>query len=193
MLSNSEPVEGTAKNNAGCCLNDHFLLLPIPVPPAPLLERAVGYQNERSARYMALWWEPCGDEVMVSDGYVSFTGHWPGYLAFIQHRRIYPQLVGLNLGSSEENADYHLVIDLVERKAYVAPNRDADQLLSSQWQTGQRPALPALHSLADLEALLTTFMEMHSFSITEEELIQRMEEDRKAVQELANWLNDQPA
>jgi hypothetical protein len=153
----------------------------------------VGYQNERSARYMALWWEPCGDEVMVSDGYVSFTGHWPGYLAFIQHRRIYPQLVGLNLGSSEENADYHLVIDLVERKAYVAPNRDADQLLSSQWQTGQRPALPALHSLADLEALLTTFMEMHSFSITEEELIQRMEEDRKAVQELANWLNDQPA
>lgn len=193
MLSNSEPVEGTAKNNAGCCLSDHFLLLPISVPPAPLLERAVGYQNERNARYLALWWEPCGDEVMVSDGYVSFTGHWPGYLAFIQHSRIYPQLIGLNLGSSEENADYHLVIDLVERKAYVAPNRDADRLLSSQWQTGERPALPELHSLADLEALLTTFMEMHSVSITQEELMQRLEEDRKAVQDLMNWLNNQPA
>jgi hypothetical protein len=158
-----------------------------------MLERAVGYQNERRARYLALWWEPCGDEVMVSDGYVSFTGHWPGYLAFIQHRRVYPLLVGLNLGSSEESADYHLVIDLVERKAYVAPNRDADRLLSSQWQTGERPSLPELHSLADLEVLLTTFMEMHVTSISEGDLLRRMEEDRKAVQELVAWLNGQPA
>ena len=193
MSFNSEPVEGTAKTNASCCLNDHFLLLPIPVPPAPMLERAVGYQNERNARYLALWWEPCGDEVMLADGYVSFTGHWPGYLAFIQNRKIYPQLIGLNLGSSEESADYHLVIDLLERKAYVAPNRDADRLLSSQWQTGERPALPELHSQADLEALLTTFMEMHITSISECDLFRRMEEDRKAVQELVNWLNGQPA
>lgn len=193
MSVNSEPLKESTTDRAVCALNDHFLLLSIPVPPAPILERAVGYQNERSARYLALWWEPCGDEVMVADGYVSFTGHWPGYLAYIQHRRVYPLLAGLNLGSSEESADYHLVIDLVERKAYVAPNRDADRLLSSQWQTGELPALPELHSLADLEALLTTFMEMHSVSITEEELLRRMEEDRKAVQELVNWLNAQPA
>lgn len=192
MSFHSEPVEGTEKNESTCCLNDHFLPLPISVPPAPILERAVGYQNERSARYLALWWEPCGDEVMVSDGYVSFTGHWQGYLAFIQHRRVYPLLVGLNLGSSEESADYHLVIDLVERKAYVAPNRDADRLLSSQWQTGERPSLPELRSLADLEALLATFMEMHVTSISEGNLLRRMEEDRKAVHELVTWLNGQP-
>ena len=113
MSVNSEPLKESAHARANCALNDHFLPLSIPVPPAPILERAVGYQNERNARYLALWWEPCGDEVMVADGYVSFTGHWSGYLAFIQHRRIYPLLVGLNLGSSEEAADYHLVIDLV--------------------------------------------------------------------------------
>jgi hypothetical protein len=186
-------LKESANARLTCAVNDHFLLLPIPVPPAPILERAVGYQNERCARFLALWWEPCGDEVMVADGYVSFTGHWPGYLAYIQHRRIYPLLVGLNLGSSEESADYHLVIDLVERKAYVAPNWDADRLLTSQWQTGERPALPELHSLADLEALLTTFMEMHVTSISEGDLFRRMEEDRNPVQELVTWLNEQPA
>ena len=69
-----------------------LISLPIPVPPSPLLERAVGYQREQEARFLALWWEPCGDEVMVSDGYISFTGHWPGYLTYVQHPRIYPHL-----------------------------------------------------------------------------------------------------
>lgn len=193
MSVKSEPLKESADTRANCALNDHFLPLPIPVPPAPVLERAVGYQNERNARYLVLWWEPCGDEVMVADGYVSFTGHWPGYLAYIQHRRVYPLLAGLNLGSSEESADYHLVIDLVERKAYVAPNLDADRLLSCQWQTGERPSLPELHSLADLESLLTTFLEMHVTSISEGDLLRRMEEERKAVQELVTWLNEQPA
>ena len=48
-----------------------MLQLNIPVPPAPLLEQAMGYQNYRNAHFLALWWEPCGDEVMVSDGLVT--------------------------------------------------------------------------------------------------------------------------
>ena len=49
----------------------------IPVPPAPVLELAVGYRNYRGACYLALWWacarasgpgELCGDEAMVCDG-----------------------------------------------------------------------------------------------------------------------------
>ena len=55
-------------------MQNQMTVLPIPVPPAPILEQAVGYQNDRHARFLALWWEPCGDEVMVSDGFVTFTG-----------------------------------------------------------------------------------------------------------------------
>jgi hypothetical protein len=90
--------------------------LNIPIPPAPILEQAVGYQNSRNARYLALWWEPCGDEAMVSDGLVTFTGLWPGYLAFVQHPTVHPHLVAYNLVSSEYPADFHLVIDLEERR-----------------------------------------------------------------------------
>ena len=192
MSANSEPTQGSSAQAEAAQLNDHFLLLPIPVPPAPILERAVGYQNDRKVRYLALWWEPCGDEVMVSDGYVTFTGHWPGYLAYIQNKRIYPLLIGLNLGSSDEAADYHLVIDLVERKAYVAPNRDADQLVASQWKPSNgAPVIPELHSLADLEALLSTFLEMRARSISDGDLLRQMEADRQAVQTLVQWLDQQ--
>jgi hypothetical protein len=61
-------------------MNPKLNPMDIPVPPAPILERAVGYQNNRDARYLALWWELAGDEAMVSDGLVTFTGHWAGYL-----------------------------------------------------------------------------------------------------------------
>jgi len=62
------------------------------------LEQAVRYTNTRGARYLTLWWEPAGDEAMVSDGFVSFTGHWPGYLAFIHHKYVYSHLAIYNLG-----------------------------------------------------------------------------------------------
>ncbi len=104
--------------------------LAIPVPPAPVLERAVGYQNIRNARFLALWWEPAGDEAMVSDGFATFTGDWPGYLAYVQHKAVYQHLVSYNLGSSDEPAEYHLVINLLERKAYMARSRDAEMVLA---------------------------------------------------------------
>ncbi|HMN13796.1 MAG TPA: hypothetical protein PKD55_15900, partial [Bellilinea sp.] len=51
----------------------NLIPLSIPVPPAPLLEQAVGYPRGEGARYLALLWEACGDEGMVSDRYISFT------------------------------------------------------------------------------------------------------------------------
>ena len=58
-------------------MENTLTVLAIPVPPEPILEQAVGYRNDRNAHYLALWWEPCGDEAMVSDGFITFTGHWP--------------------------------------------------------------------------------------------------------------------
>jgi hypothetical protein len=37
-------------------------------------EDLVGYHLDTDVRYLALWWTPHGDEVMLSDGYSTFDG-----------------------------------------------------------------------------------------------------------------------
>lgn len=171
-------------------MNSQMIQINIPVPPTPILEEAVGYRNEHDARYLALWWEPCGDEVMVSDGYVTFTGHWPGYLAYIQHKVVFPQVIGFQLGSSEEPARQHLVIDLKERQAMVMPAKEADQLLASQWRQETNPVVPITLSLDELEKWLEGLAENHPVP-NMEELMRRMEEDRQHVSVLQRWLDEQ--
>jgi hypothetical protein len=171
-------------------MNSQMIQINVPVPPAPILEEAVGYRNEHDARYLALWWEPCGDEVMVSDGYVTFTGHWPGYLAYIQHKVVFPQVIGFQLGSSEKPAHQRLVIDLRDRQAMVMPAKEADQLLASQWRQEGNPVAPITISLEELEKWLEGFAEQHPMP-NMEELVRLMEEDRQHVVALQRWLDEQ--
>ena len=163
--------------------------LNIPVPPAPVLEQAVGYRNYRGARYLALWWEPCGDEAMVSDGLVTFTGLWPGYLAFVQHRAVHPQVSAYNLGSSEDPAEYRLFIDLEERLAFIAPCREAERLVTSQWGNPQEK--PVTISPAEMETWLADLTEQLSHFPSMDELLSQMAEDQKHVETLQHWLDDQ--
>jgi hypothetical protein len=162
--------------------------LPILVPPSPLLERAVGYQRGEEARFLALWWEPCGDEVMVSDGRISFTGHWPGYLTYIQHPRIFPHLAGYNLGSSEREAEFRLVIDRTERAAYILSSEQAGRLVSSQWERGDQPAAPQVLSIEDLEVVIKRIVEQRQ-PRANQDVLARMNEERAAVQALRDWLD----
>jgi hypothetical protein len=172
--------------------------LKIPVPPAPVLEQAVGYRNYRGAGYLALWWacarasgpgEPCGDEAMVSDGLVTFTGLWPGYLAFVQHRAVHPQVAAYNLGSSEDPAEYRLVIDLDERLAFIAPCREAERLVTSQWGNPQEK--PVTISPAEMETWLADLTEQLSHFPSMDELLSQMAEDQKHVDTLQHWLDEQ--
>ncbi len=167
-----------------------MIQLAIPVPPAPVLERAVGYQNTRNARLLALWWEPAGDEAMVSDGFVTFTGDWPGYLAYVHHKAVYPHLALYNLGSSDEPAEYYLVIDLLERKAYIAKSREAEMVLAHQWGQGSARAEPVLTTMEEFEEMLQGFVEQIQAIPSMEEVRQRMDEDRQAVERLVFWLDD---
>lgn len=64
--------------------------LRIHVPSASIFDRTVGFPNQRNVRFLTLWWQPCEDEAMVSDGLGTFTGFWPGYLAYVQHRAVHP-------------------------------------------------------------------------------------------------------
>jgi hypothetical protein len=164
--------------------------LRIPVPPASILERAVGYQNQKNARYLALWWEPCGDEVMVSDGIVSFTGHWPGYLAYVQHPLVAPALIGYNMGSSEEFATHRLLIDLDTRQAFVVLAAECERVLSSQW-TQQPRNPPVTLFMEDLEPLLREWASSLQADVTMEAVMCRMAEDQKALDTLCAWMDAQ--
>ena len=170
-------------------MNPKMIPLDIPVPPAPILEQAVGYENISNARYLALGWEPAGDEAMVSDGFVTFTGHWAGYLAFIHHKSIYHHLAIYNLGSSDDPAEYRLVVDLQERKAYIAKTSDAEIVVTGQWEVIPNLAGQVLLSSDDFENLLQNFIEQTQFIPSIEEVRQRMDKDHQAVESLLRWLD----
>lgn len=164
--------------------------LRIPVPPAPILERAVGYQNQKNARYLSLSWEPCGDEVMVSDGIVSFTGHWPGYLAYVQYPLVALALFNYNLGSSEDFATHRLLIDLDLRQAFVVLAAESERILSSQWE--QKPRNPPVTLfMEDLEPLLREWASSLQADVSTEAVVNRMAEDQKAVDTLRAWMDAQ--
>lgn len=164
--------------------------LNIPVPPVPILEQAVGYENTRDARYLALWWEPSGDEAMVSDGFVTFTGHWPGYLAYIHHTSVYCFLSPYNLGSLEDPAEYRLMIDLEERTAYIAQSSESEKILSAQWKQEVTQTEPVSISSEELEELIQSFLVETETLPSMEELLRSMDENRKAVDALTWWLDD---
>ena len=128
---------------------------------------------------------------MVSDGYGTFTGHWPGYLAYVRHPSVYTHLVTYNLGSSDDLAEYRLIIDLQERQAFVCPSQEAVNLLAGQWQTAAELSESVSLSPADLDTLFSEFVRQVLAPPTLEELERRMEVDRRAVETLTRWLNNQ--
>jgi len=166
--------------------NDTFTTLSIPVPPDPLLEQALGYNGQ--ARFFAAWWEPCGDEAMVSDGCTTATGEWQGFLAYVQHPIIYPALYSVDLGSSETEAKAWLVIDRQERKAWIAKPQDARAFLSGQWPKSEQ--ILHVESLDQLlELVIDRFRQMET--VTVQDVMHWMETTQKAVAALTAWLNEQ--
>jgi hypothetical protein len=159
--------------------------LSIPVPPVPLLEEALGYT--RKARFFATWWQPEGDEAMVSDGIVTATGEWVGYLAYVEHPRIDPELSRYELGASDCPAQFWLVIDRVECKAYVARPADAQKFLAGQWPEEAITLNPAQMDQL-LEALDRWLVEDRQATVGD--VLAWMEANQKAVAALQAWLNE---
>lgn len=154
----------------------------IPVPPAPILERALGYGGE--ARWIATWWEPSGDMVMVSDGSICRTGIWEGYLTYVRHCY---QLQRFRLGSSEEQALECLVIDRVSRKAYIAPYQATLKMLQDQWPKHEPVHLTEEQWNALIEETKAMMAEMRCPS--GEEIERRLQEKATALAGLRAWLN----
>lgn len=95
---------------------------------------AFGYPYAR--RYVALFWECCGDEACYDDGQRYACGscdNWM-YLDFTRQPdvRAWLDANGINLGNSDEQARYWLVVDSQTNDVYAAPTGEAVRILRTQ-------------------------------------------------------------
>jgi hypothetical protein len=100
--------------------------------------RSFGYSGGR--RFVALYWEPCGDEACYDDGATYACGmsdNWL-YLGFIRQQHVYRWLDehNLNLGNSDEAAQHWLVADALTGDLYAAPSREASAVVRQQQLPG---------------------------------------------------------
>jgi hypothetical protein len=109
-----------------------ILNAPFQVPPGFL--QAFGYRGGR--RFVALFWEPSGDEACYDDG-VSYacglSDNWL-YLDFIRQAEVRRWLdeQGLHLGNSDEPAEHWLIADAVTGDLYAASRREALEVVRQQ-------------------------------------------------------------
>ena len=95
---------------------------------------AFGYQSGR--KFVALFWEPCGDEACYHDGKSYACGscdNWL-FLDFIRQPDVRRWLDenGIHLGSSDETAQHWLIVDALTGDLYAAPRQDARVILLRQ-------------------------------------------------------------
>ncbi len=102
----------------------------IPVILPWSFEDAVGYPG--GFRWVAFFWEPCGDEAMYDDGYCSTDGNPWGFLQFISHPKVRPWLAGYYLGSSDSEAAHWLLCDLESRDVFVGEPSEVKEFLVSE-------------------------------------------------------------
>lgn len=107
---------------------------------------AFGYRHGR--RFVALYWEPCGDEACFNDGEYYACGmadNW-FFLRFIRQPEVRQWLVGneLNLGNSDESAQHWLVADAATGDLFAAPVHEAHAAVRAQRVAGpdEQPSGP---------------------------------------------------
>jgi hypothetical protein len=169
----------------------------------PMLEEAIGYGttfmgNLPMMRYVAFYWERCGDEVIFDDGATSATGNWHQFLLYVQHRRIRPHLRTYDFGSSEDEPVHYLILDRDERKLFVAPTDLAGAFLQAQqmayWQQQpqkEEPGPMVVNGLEDLMNLVKRSAGWHPIEISQEQVAVAMQRDRALYVSLYEWLEQQ--
>lgn len=186
---------------------DGWVSLPAPVPPQ--LEEALSYEEE--ARFVAFYWTPAGDEAMFDDGRFQGDGNWIGFQSYVEHPVVAPYLVmpcqhclgqgvacevcdgtgtiPANLGSSEFEAEWWLVVDRQERRAYLAPVAEAEGFLAQQW-----PPVPNL-TPEELEVFFEAFQRrvarVNIEPPTREEIAAGIRHEQELVERLVRQLDEE--
>lgn len=150
---------------------------------------ALGYDGD--ARYVAIWWEPGGDEACWSDGRQMTVGaEWPAYLALIDHNFPFP--ADPQLGGSDESARFWLVVDRhTFHDAWLVPAAVTDNILRGQW-----PAEDPAGDIATREWSLDEFLAAISnlpaiVPLTTAEIEHRMQESARRYEAFVAALDKQ--
>ena len=117
------------------------------------LPRAIGYDGP--ARWLAVWWEPAGDELAWSDGVSTFVGaNWivaqPWLRGPVAVDLAHYQLDSWCYGSSDALPTHWLILDIPNEETYVAPVDQARAWIESQAPPPYR--IPELMELSREEA-----------------------------------------
>ncbi len=101
------------------------------------LGQAIGYDGP--ADLLGVWWERAGDELAWCDGVSTLVGanHWI-YLNFLSDKLAWmisearpAELITdiINIGSSDQEATWWLILDLKNEDIYTAPRNQAQAML----------------------------------------------------------------
>jgi len=120
---------------------EEIMLRQIPVSLPESFEAALGYSG--GLKWVAFYWEPCGDEAVFDDGFCSGDCSWHGFLNFVEHPKVKPWLAEYDLGSSEFEAKHWLLCDLVSREVYVGERAEVNKFLQEE-TSKTLPASPPL-------------------------------------------------
>jgi hypothetical protein len=164
------------------------MLRQIPVTLPWSFADALGYP--RGFRWVAFFWEPCGDEAMFDDGCCEADGNWYGFLQFIRHPSVAPWLAGCDLGSSEEEATHWLLCDLESRDIFVGERAEVKAFLADEVKKYMPEGAPAESrvqvSPEDMAELLTKIraelQQVPAPSMAEVE--EKMRRDKEAIDKM---------
>ena len=108
-------------------------LIPLDVPVPSNLEIAFGnHPNEgEKARWLGVWWEPCGDESRLQTRWSGTEANWYAVQTYWRHTTVAPKITRYDLGSSEERGTHMMIFDLKLREVYVAPFADGEGMLKA--------------------------------------------------------------
>jgi hypothetical protein len=160
-------------------------LTPVNIPVPPMLASAIGYKGE--ARFASFQWTPYGDVAEYSDGRMSATGNWQGFLAYIQHPAVSPPLEKYDLGSSESEAKYALILDREEFEVFIAPVREAEDFLKEQWPTDPTTRRSQEEYVAKIDIALKKMNQPRKIDV--EEIQQRIKEQFALIEAMQQWLD----
>lgn len=112
---------------------------------------ALGYEGD--ARYVAVYWESCGDEAAWCDGRSSFVGaDWPAYVKLVDRNFPLGHAARWLLGASDAAATMWLVVDRMTEWAWLVPADEAWAVLRMQHPESELP--PATMTVEELLAAL---------------------------------------
>jgi len=133
-------------------------LVRLPLPCPPQLVELSSYDG--SGRLIALWWSPFADQLMVSDGSLTATGRWRGWLCFCEHPLVGLFLEPYRLGDSDDEGEHRLLVDRYLGTLDVGLARDVEQLVAAQ--PSELHALTAELSASERQLLLERALDLEA-------------------------------